>query len=302
MKEQQTAPLTTEELTEKYHKLRRTFILATVISIFGTIVMLPSVLFFKVPYALAGALVLLTGESMRYRIKKEMRALAPWILASGVLNETFEDVRYQPSGCLSRETLLESGLPLPEFEAVQGTRLRRLSGHVVRVEQYPPFRPCQGRRACFSGVLPALPPRLSASGGAFRRSLGGRARAASGRSRRGAPQAQRAAGRRARLLPCGGYRLPVRRIGTGAAGPRPPRHGRRRPPSALCRGNGHGHAADRHAPDPPSGHARDCVRRHTGSFGVNTPFPFKSKKNRLRIFRYGGGLHIQNVFSLSISF
>ena len=45
MKEQQTAPLTTEELTEKYHKLRRTFILATVISIFGTIVMLPSVLF-----------------------------------------------------------------------------------------------------------------------------------------------------------------------------------------------------------------------------------------------------------------
>ena len=76
MKEQQTAPLTTEELTEKYHKLRRTFILATVISIFGTIVMLPSVLFFKVPYALAGALVLLTGESMRYRIKKEMRALA----------------------------------------------------------------------------------------------------------------------------------------------------------------------------------------------------------------------------------
>ena len=46
MKEQQTAPLTTEELTEKYHKLRRTFILATVISIFGTIVMLPSVLFF----------------------------------------------------------------------------------------------------------------------------------------------------------------------------------------------------------------------------------------------------------------
>ena len=99
MKEQQTAPLTTEELTEKYHKLRRTFILATVISIFGTIVMLPSVLFFKIPYALAGALVLLTGESMRYRIKKEMRALAPWILASGVLNETFEDVRYQPSGC-----------------------------------------------------------------------------------------------------------------------------------------------------------------------------------------------------------
>ena len=60
MKEQQTAPLTTEELTEKYHKLRRTFILATVISIFGTIVMLPSVLFFKIPYALAGALVLLT--------------------------------------------------------------------------------------------------------------------------------------------------------------------------------------------------------------------------------------------------
>ena len=58
MKEQQTAPLTTEELTEKYHKLRRTFILATVISIFGTIVMLPSVLFFKIPYALAGALVL----------------------------------------------------------------------------------------------------------------------------------------------------------------------------------------------------------------------------------------------------
>ena len=123
MKEQQTAPLTTEELTEKYHKLRRTFILATVISIFGTIVMLPSVLFFKVPYALAGALVLLTGESMRYRIKKEMRALAPWILASGVLNETFEDVRYQPSGCLSRETLLESGLPLPEFDAVQGSAL-----------------------------------------------------------------------------------------------------------------------------------------------------------------------------------
>ena len=123
MKEQQTAPLTTEELTEKYHKLRRTFILATVISIFGTIVMLPSVLFFKIPYALAGALVLLTGESMRYRIKKEMRALAPWILASGVLNETFEDVRYQPSGCLSRETLLESGLPLPEFDAVQGSAL-----------------------------------------------------------------------------------------------------------------------------------------------------------------------------------
>ena len=123
MKEQQTAPLTTEELTEKYHKLRRTFILATVISIFGTIVMLPSVLFFKIPYALAGALVLLTGESMRYRIKKEMRALAPWILASGVLNETFEDVRYQPSGCLSRETLLKSGLPLPEFDAVQGSAL-----------------------------------------------------------------------------------------------------------------------------------------------------------------------------------
>ena len=60
---------------------------------------------------------------MRYRIKKEMRALAPWILASGVLNETFEDVRYQPSGCLSRETLLESGLPLPEFDAVQGSAL-----------------------------------------------------------------------------------------------------------------------------------------------------------------------------------
>ena len=80
-------------------------------------------LFFKIPYALAGALVLLTGESMRYRIKKEMRALAPWILASGVLNETFEDVRYQPSGCLSRETLLESGLPLPEFDAVQGSAL-----------------------------------------------------------------------------------------------------------------------------------------------------------------------------------
>ena len=123
MKEQQTAPLTTEELTEKYHKLRHTFILGTVISIFGTIVMLPSVLFFKIPYALAGALVLLTGESMRHRMKKEMRALAPWILASGVLNETFEDVRYQPSGCLARETLLESGLPLPDFDAVQGSAL-----------------------------------------------------------------------------------------------------------------------------------------------------------------------------------
>ena len=65
MKEQQTAPLTTEELTEKYHKLRRTFILATVISIFGTIVMLPSVLFFKIPYALAGALVdVIYGEML----------------------------------------------------------------------------------------------------------------------------------------------------------------------------------------------------------------------------------------------
>ena len=28
----------------------------------------------------------------------------------------------------------------------------------------------------------------------------------------------------------------------------------------------------------------------------------ESEKIRLRIFRYGGGLHIQNVFSLSISF